>query len=194
MIRGNDDQRQQAGQSQQWTDHYEAWTIQDWQHQGYQRILTRQESFAIHNASAEPPDTTRANATSIQVGADQHRPSQQDRSLVNLISSSTPLTDTTPQSSLIFPSGLTPWTVQRGAPLPAPHRDPGSPSSERHQADRENSRSPHRFGCFGRHWELVVSVYSPLPEGRVCAELQNTLPPRHLELCRGARRQIADRA
>ena len=62
-----DDQRQQPGQWQQCTTHYEAWTIQDWQHQGYQRVLTRQESFAIHNASAEPPDTMQTTATSIQV-------------------------------------------------------------------------------------------------------------------------------
>ena len=143
---GNDDQRRQPGQWQQWTNHYEAWTIQDWQHQGYQWILTRQESFAINNASAEPLDTMQNTATSIQVeelGAAQRRQPPHDRSLMNLVSYS-------PPSSLIFPSGLQPLTMQRGAPLPAQHDDPVSPSSQRHRTDRANSRSPRRFGYFGR--------------------------------------------
>ena len=31
-------------------EHSQAWTIRDWQHQGYQRILSRFESFSTHQA------------------------------------------------------------------------------------------------------------------------------------------------
>ena len=31
-------------------EHSQAWTIRDWQHQGYQRILSRKESFTTHHA------------------------------------------------------------------------------------------------------------------------------------------------
>ena len=31
-------------------EHGQAWTIRDWQHQGYQRILSRSESFTTHHA------------------------------------------------------------------------------------------------------------------------------------------------
>ena len=31
-------------------EHSQAWTICDWQHQGYQRILSRRESFSTHHA------------------------------------------------------------------------------------------------------------------------------------------------
>ena len=32
----------------------QAWTIRDWQHQGYQRILSRFESFSTHHAQDQP--------------------------------------------------------------------------------------------------------------------------------------------
>ena len=32
----------------------QAWTIRDWQHQGYQRILSRHESFSTHHAPDQP--------------------------------------------------------------------------------------------------------------------------------------------
>ena len=32
----------------------QAWTIRDWQHQGYQRILSRYESFSTHHAPDQP--------------------------------------------------------------------------------------------------------------------------------------------
>ena len=35
-------------------EHSQAWTIRDWQHQGYQRILSRFESFSTHQAQDQP--------------------------------------------------------------------------------------------------------------------------------------------
>ena len=32
----------------------QAWTLRDWQHQGYQRVLTRYESFSTHHALDQP--------------------------------------------------------------------------------------------------------------------------------------------
>ena len=44
-----------------------AWTIQDWQHQGYQRILSRYESFSTHHAPDQPLDGVHNPDISIQI-------------------------------------------------------------------------------------------------------------------------------
>ena len=129
---GNDHQRQW----QPWSVRYEAWTIQDWQHQGYQRKFTRQQSFALHNASTGSPDAMQTTTPSVQVEE---------------LGPSSSLTDATLQSSLIFPPELRPLTMQRGASHPTSRVDPVSPSSERSRADRANSQSPHRFGYSDRY-------------------------------------------
>ena len=45
----------------------QAWTIRDWQHQGYQRVLTRYESFSTHHALDQPLDGLHNPDFSIQV-------------------------------------------------------------------------------------------------------------------------------
>ena len=45
----------------------QAWTIRDWQHQGYQRILSRYESFSTHHAPDQLLDGLHNPDISIQV-------------------------------------------------------------------------------------------------------------------------------
>ena len=151
---GPDDHRPQPEQDHYLRHHYETWTIQDWQHQGYQRILTRHESFSINNASAGTIDTMQNPDASIQVeqlGASQRGHSQHDRALMDLFSHSPPLADAAHLSSLFFPPVLPSLTMQQGVLPPASHGVPASPSSEWQRPDRANSRSPRRCGYFGRH-------------------------------------------
>ena len=137
-------------------DHRQIWTIQDWQHQGYQRILTRYESFSTHNhnASDQQREGVRNPDFSIQVeelGSSQHGLRQQDRNVVNMFTYAPPMTDTAHPSSLLLPPVLPSIAGHRGGLLPAQVGDPASPSSERRRTERAISRSPRRCGYFGRH-------------------------------------------
>ena len=44
----------------------QTWTIRDWQHQGYQRVLSRYESFSTHHAPDQPLDGLHNPDISIQ--------------------------------------------------------------------------------------------------------------------------------
>ena len=108
--------------------HHEAWTIQDWQHQGYQRTLTRHESF--------PSTMPRLN----RVMSCRTRMSPfRWNNLAHL--SAVPFT-------MFLPPVLPSTTAQRGVLFPVQLGDPVSPSSERHRTERANSRSPRRCGFF----------------------------------------------
>ena len=104
----------------------QAWDIRDWQHQGYQRILSRVESFAtrdphdqalgqVRNFDAVPVEETFTYATPF---------SQGDRSAASQIAS-----------------------VLYGDTRNAQRGDLSFPSSERFRAV---SRSPRRGGFFGQ--------------------------------------------
>ena len=103
-------------------EHVQAWNIRDWQHQGYQRILSRMESFATHyphdqslgqvrNSDAVPVEETFTYATPFSHG---------DRQAASVLYGDT-------------------RHAQRG--------DLSFPSSERFRAV---SRSPRRGGYFGQ--------------------------------------------
>ena len=48
-------------------EHSQAWTIRDWQHQGYQRILSRRESFSTHHARDQSlVDVQNSDATRVE--------------------------------------------------------------------------------------------------------------------------------
>ena len=108
-------------------EHGQAWTIRDWQHQGYQRILSRSESFTtqhahdqslvgdVRNSDAIPVEETFTYATPISDG---------DRSTVSQLAS-----------------------VLYGDTRNAHRGDLSFPSSERFRAV---SRSPCRGGYFGQ--------------------------------------------
>ena len=108
----------------------QAWTIQDWQHQGYQRILSRYESFSTHRAPDQPLDGLHNPDISIQVE--------------EIFTYAPPMSEVTHPSSLHLPP------VFYGGTRPAQLGDPSSPSSERHRTERAISRSPRRCGYFGR--------------------------------------------
>ena len=104
----------------------QAWTIRDWQHQGYQRILSRFESFSTHQA--------------------------QDQSLVDVQNSdiirveemftyAPPISDGDRSTALQLPP------VFYGDTRHAHRGDLSFPSSERLRAF---SRSPRRCGYFGK--------------------------------------------
>ena len=104
----------------------QAWDIRDWQHQGYQRILSRLESFATHyphdqplaqgrNSDAVPIEETFTYATPFSHG---------DRQAASQLAS-----------------------VLYGDTRNAPRGDLSLPSSERFRAV---SRSPRRVGYFGQ--------------------------------------------
>ena len=108
----------------------QAWTIRDWQHQGYQRILSRYESFSTHHAPDQLLDGLHNPDISIQVE--------------EMFTYAPPMSDVAHPSSLHLPP------VFYGGTLPAQLGDPPSPSSERHRTERAISRSPRRCGYFGR--------------------------------------------
>ena len=124
-------------------EHRQTWTIQDWQHQGYQRVLARYESFSTHNAPDQQREGVRNPDFSIQVEelGSQH----QDRDVMDMFTYAPPMTDAA------HPSSQHPPPAFYGGILPAQLGDPSSPSSERHRAERAISRSPRRCGYFGRH-------------------------------------------
>ena len=115
-----DDETREPGQ---------AWTIRDWQHQGYQRILSRYEPFSTHHAPDEPLVDVQ-NPDIIQVE--------------EMFTYAPPMSDGAHSSSLHLPP------VFYGGTRLAQLGDPSSPSSERHRAERAISRSPRRCGYFGR--------------------------------------------
>ena len=107
-------------------EHSQAWTIRDWQHQAYQRILSRFESFSTHQA--------------------------QDQSLVDVQNSdiirveemftyAPPISDGDRSTALQLPP------VFYGDTRNAHRGDLSFPSSERLRAV---SRSPRRCGYFGK--------------------------------------------
>ena len=104
----------------------QAWTIRDWQLLGYQRILSRYESFSTHHAPDQPLADVQ-NSDIIQVE--------------EMFTCSPPMSDGAHSSSLHLPP------VVYGGTRLAQLGDPSSPSSERRRAV---SRSPRRCGYFGR--------------------------------------------
>ena len=104
-----------------------AWTIRDWQHQGYQRILSRLESFSTHHA----PDPLPADV--------QHPDFIQVDEMFTY--APTPISDSDRPTALQLPP------VFYGGARLARLGDPSSPSSERQRAV---SGSPRRCGYFGR--------------------------------------------
>ena len=107
----------------------QAWSIRDWQHQGYQRILSRYESFSTHHAPDQPlvdvqhPDIIRVE---------------------EMFTYAPPISDGDDPTSLQLPP------VFYGGTRLAHLGDLSSPSSERPRVERAVSRSPHRCGYFGR--------------------------------------------
>ena len=95
-----------------------------------------------------------------------------------------PMTDAAHPSSLLLPPVLPSTAGQRRGLFPAQLGDPTSPSSERRRTERETSRSRElsawSSGC--------KRQCTPLVEGRVCAEWQNTLSP---QLSAGGRSTVA---
>ena len=123
-----------------------AWTIRDWQHQGYQQVLTRYESFSTHNALDQPLDGLHNPDFSIQVEelGSQHGLRQQDRGMMDMFTYAPPMSDAAHPSSLHLPP------VFYGGILPAQLGDPSFPSFERYRTEHAISRSPRRCGYFGR--------------------------------------------
>ena len=107
----------------------QAWTIRDWQHQGYQRILSRLESFSTHHG----PDPSLADV--------QHP---------DIIRVEEMFTYAPPISDGDRPTALQLPPVFYGGTRLAHLGDLSSPSSERPRAERAVSRSPRRSGYFGR--------------------------------------------
>ena len=91
-------QRDEDWQGHDVHDHRQAWTIQDWQHKGYQRILSRYESFSTHNPSDHQREGVHNLDFSIQVeelGSSQHGLRPQDCNLMDMFTYAPPMTDTT---------------------------------------------------------------------------------------------------
>ena len=103
----------------------QAWTIRDWQHQGYQRILSRLESFSTHHdpdpslADVQHPDIIRVE---------------------EMFTYAPPISDGDRPTALQLPP------VFYGGTRLAHLGDLSSPSSERPAV----SHSPRRSGYFGR--------------------------------------------
>ena len=117
----NDEQGHHAPENRQ------TWTIQDWQHQGYQRVLIRHESFSTHNAPDQQREGVRNPDFSIQVEelGSQHGLRHKDRDVMDMFTYAPPMTDAAHPSSLHLPP------VFYGGTLPAQVGDPSSPFSER---------------------------------------------------------------
>ena len=124
----------------------QAWTIRDWQHQGYQRVLTCYESFSTHHALDQPLDGLHNPDISTQVEelGPQHGLRQQNRGMMDMFTYAPPMSDVAHPSSLHLPP------VFYGGTLPTQLGDPSPPSSERYRTERAISRSPRRCGYFGR--------------------------------------------
>ena len=106
-------------------EHGQAWTIRDWQHQGYQRILSRRESFTTHHAR-DPADGNVRNSDAIPVE--------------ETFTYATPFSHGDRSTAAQLTSVL--YGDTRNA-----QRDFSFPSSERLRAV---SRSPRRGGIFGQ--------------------------------------------
>ena len=107
-------------------EHSQAWTIRDWQHQGYQRILSRFESFSTHQAQDQSLVDVQ-NSDKIRV--------EEMFTYASLIS------DGDRSTALQLPP------VFSGDTRNAHRGDLSFPSSERLRAV---SRSPRRCGYFGK--------------------------------------------
>ena len=107
-------------------EHGQAWTIRDWQHQGYQRILSRRESFTTHHARDQAlGDVQNSDAIPVEETFTYATPfSHGDRSTAAQLAS-----------------------VLYGDTRNAQRGDLSLPSSERFRAV---SRSPRRGGFFGQ--------------------------------------------
>ena len=107
-------------------EHSQAWTIRDWQHQGYQRILSRWESFSTHHARDQSLVDVQ-NSDGIRVA--------------EMFTYAPPISDGDRSTALQFPP------VFYGDTRNAHRGDLSLPSSERLRAV---SRSPRRGGYFGK--------------------------------------------
>ena len=109
-------------------EHSQSWTIH-WQHQGYQRILSRYESFSTHHAPDQPlvevhnPDIIRVE---------------------EMFTYAPPISDGDRPAFLQLP------LVLYGGTRPTHLGDFSSPPSEWPRTERAVSRSPRRCGYFGR--------------------------------------------
>ena len=107
-------------------EHSPAWTIRDWQHQGYQRILSRRESFSTHHARDQSlVDVQNSDAIRVE----------------EMFTYAPPISDGDRSTALQFPP------VFYGDARNAHRGDLSFPSSERLRAV---SRSPRRGGYFGK--------------------------------------------
>ena len=107
-------------------EHSQAWTIRDWQHQGYQRILSRWESFSTHHARDQLlVDVQNSDAIRVE----------------EMFTYALPISDGDRSTALQFPP------VFYGDTRNAHRGDLSFPSSERLRAV---SRSPRRGGYFGK--------------------------------------------
>ena len=107
-------------------EHSQAWTIRDWQHQGYQRILSRRESFSTHHARDQSlVDVQNSDAIRVE----------------EMFTYAPPISDGDRSTALQFPP------VFYGDTRNAHRGDLSFPSSERLRAV---SRSPRRGGYFGK--------------------------------------------
>ena len=107
-------------------EHGQAWTIRDWQHQGYQRILSRRESFTTHHARDQSlGDVQNSDAIPVE----------------EMFTYATPISDGDRSTASQFAS------VFYGDTRNAHRGDLSFPSSERFRAV---SRSPRRGGYFGQ--------------------------------------------
>ena len=107
-------------------EHSQAWTIRDWQHQGYQRILSRWESFSTHHARDQSlVDVQNSDAIRVE----------------EMFTYAPPISDGDRSTALQLPP------VFYGDTRNAHRGDLSFPSSERLRAV---SRSPRRGGYFGK--------------------------------------------
>ena len=107
-------------------EHSQAWTIRDWQHQGYQRILSRFESFSTHQAQDQSlVDVTNSDIIRVE----------------EMFTYAPPISDGDRSTALQLPP------VFYGDTRHAHRGDLSFPSSERLRAV---SRSPRRCGHFGK--------------------------------------------
>ena len=107
-------------------EHSQAWTIRDWQHQGYQRILSRRESFSTHHARDQSlADVLNSDAIRVE----------------EMFTYAPPISDGDRSTALQLPP------VFYGDTRNAHRGDLSFPSSERLRAV---SRSPRRGGYFGK--------------------------------------------
>ena len=104
----------------------QAWTIRDWQHQGYQRILSRRKSFTTHHSHDQSlGDVQNSDAIPVE----------------ETFTYATPISDGDRSTASQFAS------VLHGDTRNAHRGDLSFPSSERFRAV---SRSPRRGGYFGQ--------------------------------------------